>query len=60
MTTIQEVFKQFCKERHAEDKGKNYDLLQETYASTEFFDTTLYEVTGIPFTLSKQGRVGNQ
>ena len=38
MTTIQEVFKQFCKERHAEDKGKNHDYLQEVYASTEFFD----------------------
>ena len=38
MATIQEVFKQFCKERHAEDKGKNYDLLQEIYANTEFFD----------------------
>ena len=36
--TIQEVFKQFCKERHAEDKGRNHDLLQEIYASTEFFD----------------------
>lgn len=36
--TIQDVFKQFCKERHAEDKGKNHDLLQEVYASTEFFD----------------------
>ena len=41
--TIQEVFKQFCKERHAEDKGKNHDLLQEIYASTEFFDTSLLE-----------------
>ena len=46
--TIQEVFKQFCKERHTEDKGKNHDLLQEIYASTEFFDTTLYEFTGVP------------
>ena len=43
MTTIQEVFKQFCKERHAEDKGKNYDTLQEVYASTEFFDVSLYD-----------------
>ena len=33
-----ELFKQFCKERHAEDKGKNYDLLQEIYAKTELFD----------------------
>lgn len=36
--TIQDIFKQFCKERHTEDKGKNYDLLQEVYANTEFFD----------------------
>lgn len=53
--TIQEVFKQFCKERHAEDKGKNFNLLQSTYASTEFFDTSLYKTVGIPVTLSKQG-----
>ena len=45
--SIQEVFKQFCKERHAEDKGRNFDKLQEIYASTEFFDTTLYEVIGV-------------
>ena len=50
MKTIQEVFKQFCKERHEEDKGKNFDLLQSVYASTEFFDTTLYKFTGIPLT----------
>lgn len=43
MSNVAEVFKQFCKERHAEDKGKNYDLLQEVYASTEFFDTSLYD-----------------
>lgn len=35
---ITELFKQFCKERHAEDKGKNFDMLQEIYASTELFD----------------------
>lgn len=46
--TIQDIFKQFCKERHAEDKGKNHDLLQSIYASTEFFDTTLYKFVGIP------------
>ena len=47
MATIQDVFKQFCKERHAEDKGRNHDALQETYASTEFFDITLYKIVGI-------------
>ena len=35
---IKEVFKRFCKERHAEDKGKHFDFLQETYANTELFD----------------------
>jgi hypothetical protein len=41
---ITDTFKQFCKERHAEDKGKHYDLLQEVYANTEFFDLSLYMV----------------
>ena len=44
---VTEAFKQFTKERHAEDKiltkGKNFNLLQEVYASTEFFDLTLYD-----------------
>lgn len=56
MHTIQEVFKQFCKERHEEDKGKNFDLLQNIYANTEFFDTSLYQIVGIPINLSKQGK----
>ena len=46
MQPITEVFKQFCKERHEEDKllnkGKNFNYLQETYANTEFFDVSLY------------------
>ena len=46
---IKETFEQFCKERHAEDKGRNFDLLQTIYASTEFFDTTLCHVTQIPY-----------
>ena len=57
--TIQEVFKQFCKERHAEDKGRNHDLLQEVYASTEFFDTTLYKLTGIEMTPIRESLKGN-
>lgn len=40
---VTEIFNQFCKERHAEDKKRNYDLLQEIYASTEFFDTSFLE-----------------
>lgn len=46
--TIQDIFKQFCKERHAEDKGRNHDLLQSIYAQTEFFDITLYKLVEIP------------
>ena len=48
MADIKEIFKQFCKERHAEDKGRNHDLLQSIYASTEFFDTTLYKIVDVP------------
>ena len=47
MQPITEIFKQFCKERHAEDKsqtkGKNFNLLQEVYANTELFDISLYD-----------------
>lgn len=44
ISTVQDVFKQFCKERHAEDKGRNYNLLQEVYANTELFDLSNIEV----------------
>lgn len=47
--TIQDVFKQFCKERHAEDKGKNHDLLQEIYAGTEFFDMEFLDRSSYDF-----------
>ena len=43
---IKEAFKKFTEERHAEDKGRNHDLLQEIYASTEFFDMSLYNFEG--------------
>lgn len=39
-SNIAEVFKEFCKERHAEDKGKHYNMLQETFANVELFDLT--------------------
>ena len=45
---IKEAFDKFKKERHAEDKGRNFDLLQSIYASTEFFDTSLCKVADIP------------
>lgn len=34
---LKEIFKKFQKERHAEDKKKHYNLLQETYANTILF-----------------------
>lgn len=43
MTTVRDIFQQFCKERHAEDKGRNYNLLQEIYADTELFDFSLID-----------------
>lgn len=43
---IKEAFKKFTEERHKEDKGRNHDLLQEIYASTEFFDMSLYNFEG--------------
>ena len=42
-TPILELFKQFCKARHAENKGKNYNLLQEVFAKAELFDMSLLE-----------------
>ena len=45
--TVADLFKQFWKERHEEDKilnkNKNFNYLQETYANTELFDISLYE-----------------
>lgn len=43
--SVTELFKQFCKERHAEDKGRNHDMLQEIYAKTELFDLSLLPKT---------------
>lgn len=43
---IKEAFKKFTEERHKEDKGRNHDLLQEIYASTEFFDMSLCNFEG--------------
>ena len=42
---ITDLFKQFCKDRHAEDKGKNFDLLQEVYSKTELFDLSLLDLS---------------
>ncbi len=37
---IKEVFTRFQKDRHNEDKGRNFNLLQEIYSKTELFDIT--------------------
>ncbi len=55
MLSIHDTFKQFCKERHAEDKGKNFNLLQEVYANTELFDISLYD-----FSLNKRTCIGSE
>ena len=44
-TPVTELFKQFCKERHAEDRGRNHDMLQEVYAKTELFDLSFLPKT---------------
>lgn len=44
---IKDVFTQFTKERHTEDKGRNHDLLQEIYASTEFVDVSMLNFEGV-------------
>ena len=44
-TLVTELFKQFCKERHAEDRGRNHDMLQEVYAKTELFDLSFLPKT---------------
>lgn len=61
--SVAELFKQFCKERHAEDKGKNYNMLQEIYAKTELFDLSLLPKTApdmTPFNGSKYTYKGEQ
>lgn len=59
MLSIHDTFKQFCKERHAEDKllhnSKNFNLLQEVYANTELFDISLYD-----FSLNKRTCKGSE
>ena len=55
MLSIHDTFKQFCKERHAEDKGKNFNLMQEVYANTELFDISLYD-----FSLNKRTCKGSE
>ena len=60
---VTELFKQFCKERHAEDKGRNYNMLQEVYAKTELFDLSLLPKTSpdmSPFNNSNHTYEGEQ
>ena len=53
---IKDVFTQFTKERHAEDKGKHHDMLQEVYANTEFIDLSLYQLEELPLENFEEGR----
>ena len=59
MNSIHDTFKQFCKERHEEDKilhnSKNFNLMQEIYADTELFDISLYD-----FSLNKKTAKGSE
>ena len=41
---VSELFKEHCERCIKEDKGKNYNYLQETYANTELFDLSLLDV----------------
>lgn len=45
---IQEVFKRFQKDRHNEDKGRNFNLLQEIFAKAELFDLTRLDIGNFP------------
>ena len=60
MLSITDTFKQFCKERHAEDKGKNFNLLQEVYANTELFDISLYDFSLNPKTCKGSEVIKNE
>ena len=40
---VSELFKEHCNRCIKEDKGKNYNYLQETYAKTELFDLSLLD-----------------
>ena len=40
---VSELFKEHCERCIKEDKGKNYNYLQETYAKTELFDLSLLD-----------------
>lgn len=46
--TITDVFERFQKDRHNEDKGRNFNLLQETYSKAELFDVSKLEVGKFP------------
>lgn len=41
---VSELFKEHCERCIKDDKGKNYNYLQETYAKTELFDLSLLDI----------------
>ena len=54
---VKELFKQFCKERHTEDKGRNYDMLQEVYAKTELFDLSFLSKENPDLSIFENGKI---
>lgn len=46
--TIHDVFERFQKDRHNEDKGRNFNTLQETYAKAELFDVSKMSLGQFP------------
>lgn len=54
---IREVFKRFQKDRHNEDKGRNFNMLQEVFSSTEFFDTTKFSLPALKNDIKEDGNI---
>lgn len=52
---IKEVFKRFQKDRHNEDKGKNFNLLQDVFSSAELFDVTKFPLPVIKYDIEDFG-----
>ena len=51
---IKEVFKQFQADRHAEDKGRNFNLLQKIYSETELFNLTKLQLPMLKYNIQEK------
>ena len=51
---IKEVFKQFQTDRHAEDKGRNFNLLQTVYSETELFSLTKLQLPMLKYSMQEK------